>query len=102
MLSNAFSTLPIFIGGEWNLLTDEAIAHGTCGHERKTRNKLLSTPIEEAVGRRWLVLNKAEKRQPDQIVVELFKDRIKWPLLVVDKIGATERLIGIVTPFDLL
>ncbi len=102
MLSNAFSTLPIFIDGECNLLTDEAIAQGICGKEKEKRTKLLSTRIEEAVTKRWLVLIRAEKREPAQAVLELFRDRVKWPLLIVDKIGETERLVGIVTPFDLL
>ena len=102
MLSNAFSTLPILIDGEWHLLTDEAIAQGTCGKEKETRTKLLSTRIEEAVAQRWLVLIKAEKRKPTHAVFELFRDRVNWPLLIVDKAGETERLVGIVTPFDLL
>jgi hypothetical protein len=104
MLSNAFSALPILLpanSAQWMLLYDEAIVHMVSGKGRAERDELLSKTIESAIASGELRLRKAQTCRPRDSIAEIAK-RTMWPQLVVDENLGFDRLLGIVTPFDLL
>jgi len=103
MLSNSFSALPICLDRgelkEWKILTDEAIVQVTRGLPETQRNSRLSLTIETAVADADLILKNASTDREEEKIDKLLSNPIEWPLLVLDE---RDRLIGILTPFDLL
>jgi CBS domain-containing protein len=106
MLSHSFSALPILFEAqerkEWKLLTDEAIVAITRSEGDAVRKKRLSLTISEAVEQADLRLQTATICTPEESVSSLLKNTLSWPVLVVELVGKDKRLVGLVTPFDLL
>jgi predicted transcriptional regulator len=106
MLSQSFSALPILSGAErqkeWKLLTDEAIVAITRSEGDGVRKKRLSLTISEAVEQADLQLQTASICSPEESVSNLLRNNPTWPVLVIEQIGNEKRLVGLLTPFDLL
>src|ERR1700674_1382842 len=68
-------------------------------NNKKKRHDLLSKSVEDAVSSGDLVLTKASLCGPRD-PIEKISRRTDWPLLVVEE--EPSRLLGILTPFDLL
>jgi CBS domain-containing protein len=101
MLSNSFSFLPILMT-RWRLLSDEAIVAITRVEANDVRKSRLSLTVEEAVKRHNLHLTDAKTVRPDEFVADLVTNSPPWPLLVTEDGLPNGRLVGIVTPSDLL
>jgi CBS domain-containing protein len=101
MLSNSFSVLPV-LTNQWHLLSDEAIIGITRAETHAERHSRLSVTVENAVRRYRLRLTTASAVSPDELVSNVLKNSPTWPLLVTDDGSTNGRLLGIVTPFDLL
>jgi predicted transcriptional regulator len=101
MLSNSFSFLPVLMT-RWQLLSDEAIVAITRVEANETRKARLSLTVEEAVKRHKLRLIDADTVSPDEFVSNLMIKSRTWPVLVTEGGSQNGRLVGIVTPFDLL
>lgn len=102
MLANSFSTIPVLLPGiGWSILTDLAIMKflrdARADSLRRTR---LSMQVDEAIGK-GLQHEVAVCRRCDDLVDD-FYENLKSPLLVTERHGEEERLIGLVSPFDLL
>lgn len=104
MLKNSFTYLPILFpnGTEsrWRLVSDYHIASYLRGDDGKSRNIRLAKTLESAV-KEGLELEPAHVCHADDTISHALKLSSSKPILVVDKSNA-ERLVGIVTPFDLL
>jgi CBS domain-containing protein len=102
MLKNAFTYLPFMErsngGIIWKLVSDYHLAD----YLRATanRNKLLGKTLAEAVSG-GLTLGDVKTCSPNTHLAQAIKMSQGLPLLVVDR-KFTERLIGILSPFDLL
>ena len=101
MLSNSFSFLPILMT-RWHLLSDEAIVAITRVEANDVRKKRLSLSVEDAVKRHNLHLTDAKTVRPYEFVADLLTNSPRWPLLVTEDGLPNGRLVGIVTPSDLL
>jgi CBS domain-containing protein len=107
MLANSFSNIPIFVGevdnGKWMLLTDTAIMrfirNGVDKRQQRTR---LAMQVDLAITQRLLEVEPAVCCRAGTLIGELTHKMNERPVLVTEKIHHQERLIGIITAFDLL
>ena len=102
MLANSFSNLPYYhqcdVNGKWLILRDTAIIRVA-----RTRGKPgLSMPIAEAVSDDILETAQATTCNPETLIDDLLSKIDRDPVLVVQQIDSEERLLGIITAFDLL
>ena len=105
MLAEAFSFLPVCDGGEWKVVADYSIAQFLKRPDIQLgRKDRLILPLKEAIERGFITLEEpiccAATTPPSDVGVKLQG----LPVLVL-KSGAEaddERLIGILTAFDLL
>ncbi len=106
MLANNFTYLPIWDTqkekSKWCLVSDRAVAaylrSARSNYERKTR---LATTVENAVVSGMLGLEKVRCCYSDTSIEEVIESFDHSPVLIVDR-DSHERLVGILTPFDLL
>ena len=100
MLANSFSTIPIYLheGAKWSLLTDTAIMQLV----RKDRHKYLPMSIKEVISLPMLNVVDADCCRPDTFVDDLVAKMNTHPVLVTERIQNEDRLLGIITAFDLL
>jgi len=68
----------------------------------EVRKSRLSLTVEEAVKQHNLRLTDADVVRSDEFIANLIPNSPGWPLLVTEDGSHNGRLIGIVTPFDLL
>jgi len=101
MLSNSFSFLPLLLG-HWRLLADEAIVAITRGETERERRARLSLSVKDAVENHKMRLMDADVAPPRDLVANVVAQSRSWPLLVTDNGESNGRLLGILTPFDLL
>jgi hypothetical protein len=97
MLANSFTYLPVRMPRHWKLVSDYRIAQYLRGGSRKTR---LAVTLEDALSD-GLVLDRAKTCLADSSVAQVLEESRGKPVLVVER-GRTERLVGIIAPFDLL
>jgi CBS domain-containing protein len=97
MLANSFTYLPVWRPRQWELISDYSLARYLRGDARRTR---LASTLEDAVND-GLRLDGVTTCFTDSPVNDLLEKSEGKPVLVVDR-EQTERLVGIVTPFDLL
>jgi CBS domain-containing protein len=108
MLTNSFSFLPIQDpDGVWRLLSDTALVGylmcaGAAKTKAKERNELLGKQLQKAINDRQITLLDCRRYTPDKSVEEIAKAITHLPVLIVEKDGNKERLVGILTAFDLL
>jgi len=96
MLENSFTYIPVWSSTQWQLVSDYHVARYLRQGDRKLK---LAKTLEEAVSD-GLILEQVNICLADASINEVFKKSNGKPVLVVEK--QTERLVGIVTPFDLL
>jgi predicted transcriptional regulator len=100
MLSNSFSFLPLFDKGEWKLISDLMLATALQGSNNQRKTTLALT-LEEAFNNNRFRAERADTIPPDtkisEVITHLSQNRYA-PVLVVED----DRLLGIVTSFDLM
>lgn len=108
MLTNSFSTLPIYFEGEWWVVTDAQVA-AFLRDDPDKRPERLGMSVEDARGRWKSLLGKAAFEKPDRPIGEVAKELAKPSanpfILVLDKpeaVPQSKELLGIVTAFDIL
>jgi CBS domain-containing protein len=101
MLTNSFTYLPLLSYKQgmqyWSLVSDFHVARYL---RRGDRNKLLAKTLDAAIVD-GLKLEPVDTCQADTKVEEALEMSKGMPLVVIDK-DHTERLVGIVSPFDFL
>jgi hypothetical protein len=104
MLANGFTNLPIFDKrnghSEWKLLSDFQVAKYLQSRP-KNKKVLLAKTIQDAFLDNELQLLSARTCSQNSKILEVITDFTYLPILVVDDYDR-EKLIGILTPFDLL
>lgn len=103
MLANSFSNIPTFVVGaegvgKWSFLTDSAIMQFVRKNEEKDR---LSMTVEKALSKS-LRTEPATCCHPGEAVEKLFEKLGSLPLLVTESPDKPQRLVGILSAFDLL
>jgi len=97
MLANSFTYLPVWSSTHWQLVSDYHVARYLRQGDRKSK---LAKTLEEAVND-GLILEQVSTCFADASINEVLEKSNGKPVLVIDR-EQTERLVGIVTPFDLL
>ncbi len=97
MLANSFTYLPVWGSDHWLLISDYCLAQYLRSGDRKSR---LAETLHEARNS-GLVLERASTCVIDTPISEVLEKSKGMPVLVVDN-ERVDRLLGIVTPFDLL
>lgn len=96
MLRNSFSFLPVLHEDEWKLVSDLSLAKFLL---RGARRAKVRVPLEMAVAEGQICLTDPVRVGPHENEAELAaKMESGVPALVVEE----KRLLGIITPFDLL
>lgn len=104
MLTNSFSFLPILgPDGVWKLLSDtDVVRYLRRATTAKERNERLGKQLQKAVEGSEITLTDCSRLSPGKSVDEIAKTMSHLPVLIVEKDGNKERLLGILTAFDLL
>jgi hypothetical protein len=109
MLLNSYSFVPLNPSGasdSWKLLSDRAIVHYLRGGSpeatsNKERQRRLRCSVEDAVSEYGLELEPVDCCHPEDPITEILEELDHVPVLVCED-GPGERLLGIITAFDLL
>lgn len=107
MLANSFSNIPVFLtdgdDGKWSLLTDAAIMRFIRSSPTNTdQKKRLTMSVAEAAATKILELTEGHCCPPKTPVSDLLLQLNSYPVLVTEGIDGKDRLLGIITAFDLL
>ena len=109
MLSNSFSWIPIYqqengaSSGKWVLLQDARLMKWIRSDSQKSKQKnRLALRVGEAISKHELVTSGAHCVRADSLISDILKQMGEKPTLVTEKIDGRERLVGILTAFDLL
>ncbi|MCL0078910.1 hypothetical protein M1O54_03390 [Dehalococcoidia bacterium] len=97
MLVNSFTYLPVWSSRHWLLISDYHVAQYLRKGDRKAR---LAKTLEDAVDE-GLILEQVSTCVADSPINEVLEKSKGKPVLVIER-EQVERLVGIVTPFDLL
>lgn len=101
MLAHSFSFLPVLIKKEWKLVSEISVANFL----QKERDKRLAMPISVAVAENGpLSLEKALQIRPDQKINDLYSASFtnSARLWLVTESDTSDRLLGVLSPFELL
>jgi len=107
MLANSFSNIPIYLPGAatpgWHFLTDRAVMRFlTSAPNAQERHDRLGSTIECAIANLAATeLPPAQILCPDDLIVDVAPRLEHLPALVTDARDGS-RLVGIISPFDLL
>lgn len=103
MLANSFSCLPLLHGKEWLIITDAAVMHYLCkASSKKAKDERLEANLGDLINKKAIEFSKAVDCHPNETIPEVLDKMSHLPVLVLENIGGENRLVGIVTPFDLL
>jgi CBS domain-containing protein len=104
MLTNSFSFLPVRDGnGVWRLLSDVSVVkYLNSADTPMERSALLGKQLKEALKDGSIELTECACLSPSKSVRDIAKTMNHTPVLVVEQDGTKERLVGILTAFDLL
>jgi CBS domain-containing protein len=104
MLANSFSAIPLQSKtGEWRLLSDTAVVRMLNGaHSTAERNRLLAMRIDSAIEQGLIHPDLPTCCRPTTLISEVVPKMNNLPILVVEGEGDSQRLVGILTAFDLL
>lgn len=107
MLTNSFTCIPVYQVKEgkarWMLIRDSALMHWIRSDEDKTKQKArLAASVEDAITKHGLPVKGAICCGPETTISAILPRMNDHPTLVTEKIQGEERLLGILTPFDLL
>ena len=103
MLANSFSSLPVLKDGRWHCISDLMIMrflHSAA--DAKDLKVRLSTQLEVAISAGGIVPSVASCYTLDSKLVDIVAEMQAGPALVIDCRSGSIRLVGILTPFDLL
>jgi len=109
MLTNSYSTLPVYFDNKWRVITDAQVAAFLRGVVSNDRLARLGTPVEEAAKAHPTLLCDASVEKPGTCIADVVKRFSTNPqdafILVVEEPFASPQsraLLGIVTAFDIL
>lgn len=104
MLTNSFSFLPIQDrDGVWKLLSDTTVVrYLRRAATAKERSDRLGKKLQAAVDGGDITLTECSRLSPGKSVDEIAQAMNHLPVIIVGKDGNKERLVGILTAFDLL
>jgi CBS domain-containing protein len=110
MLANSFSYLPILHDGIWKIVSDvDIIRYLRSASSFTTRKEIdaekqrpLSAKISDAISKGVLDPVPAKCCSLADTIPFVLGQMETRPVLVIEDIGGEKRLVGIVTPFDLL
>jgi CBS domain-containing protein len=107
MLSNSFSWIPIYqendASGKWVLLEDVSLMKWIRSESQKSKQKArLALRVGDAISKHELAVKGAHRCRGDSLITEILNQMGERPTLVTEKIDGRERLVGILTAFDLL
>lgn len=103
MLANSFSSVPVLLNQHWNIITDLMIVRFL--HEapdRKERNTRLSTTLGAAIQNGGIIPLEARCLPRDTKLASLGAAMDQGLVLITDGAPGAPRLVGILSPFDLL
>lgn len=104
MLTHSFSFLPIRLDGKWKLISEMSIARFLS----QDRKKRLAMSIKEAAGAESALLCSAEEIRPKKEVSTLLQPSPDKSIAnhgriwLVTGADGSDRLLGILTPFELM
>lgn len=102
MLQHSFSAIPVCTeDDDWRLVTDRVLAKALARTDGETRQQRLAMPLAEALRRELFTLPSGVPVSPDTKISEISWGEDEPPLRLVFETGQ-RRLIGVLTPFDLL
>ncbi len=103
MLSNSYSSLPIFFEDRWHILTDQAIMDYIYrASDKRDKKERLSAKLETAIQTGEIKLLDASCFNPEAKLVDIVPRMVVGPGLIVEDRDESKRLVGILTPFDVL
>jgi CBS domain-containing protein len=109
MLSNSFSWIPIYhedgASGKWVLLEDVSLMKWIRSELEKSKTKQrarLGLRVGEAIADHKLKVKNAHCCRGDSLITTVVNQMGERPTLVTEKVEGRERLVGILTAFDLL
>lgn len=101
MLAHSFSFLPVLVKKEWKLISEISVAKFL----RQQRDKRLAMPISQAVAHREpLSLEDAMLIRPDKKIDDLYSASFTSSarLWLVTESDTSDRLLGVLSPFELM
>jgi hypothetical protein len=103
MLANSFSSLPIFQNEKWFIVTDVMVVRYLRGAaDKKELADRLSTSLGTAIGHGAIAPTEATCVPPDAKLAELDSAIDQSLILITEEALDGSRLLGILSPFDLL
>jgi CBS domain-containing protein len=104
MLTNSFSFLPVQdTDGVWKLLSDiSVVKYLKRAKNTQSRNELLGKQLYKALEGQEIELTECERFTQGNSVEDIAKSIGNAPVLIIENDGDKERLLGILTAFDLL
>ena len=107
MLANSFTCIPVYQvtegKGRWMLIRDSALMHWVRAEPSKKKQKeRLAMSVGKAITLHGLSVKGAICCKPDTKLDEILPRMNDQPTLVIQKIEDQDRLLGILTAFDLL
>lgn len=101
MLAHSFSFLPIFHNKKWRLLSELAIVSYLHSKDRDQKSSVLAQSLSDAVAQ-GLRLLKANKVRPTYAISELIPKAAVRPTPTLWLVVEKGRLIGVLSPFELM
>lgn len=101
MLTHSFSFLPVRIENYWKLVSEMSVANFL----RNERDKRLAMPISDAVKQdNPMSLEKAMQIRPNQKIDDLYETSFASGarLWLVTESDTSDRLLGVLSPFELI
>lgn len=100
MLTHSFSFLPVRLGGEWKLISEMSLA---C-FLQTSRSERLAMSIEDAASKASSLVCDAKEIRADTKISDLFGQSIgnHGRIWLVTEADGSDRLLGILTPFELM
>jgi CBS domain-containing protein len=103
MLANSFSNLPVLVNNRWHIVTDLMVMRFLRGAaNREDRNHRLSTPLGTAIEDRTIAPSEAKCFSRETKLADLDAAMDQGLVLITDGNSSALRLVGILSPFDLL
>lgn len=103
MLANSFSTLPVLVNNRWHLITDLMVLRFLSkAANRDERKNHLSTPLEVVIRNGGLIPLEAKCFTGQTKLADLGGEMDQVLVLITDESVSPSRLVGILSPFDLL
>ena len=102
LLANSFSFLPILYDGKWQLIADYEMMRFLRKPSDLSKNDRLSLVLDMTIKEESIRLISVKTCAPSDTVIYLTEIIESLPVLVIQEFDGKPKLLGIVTPFDLL